>query len=362
MRLSKINTNTTVRTNGRARGVLLALAALVAVTMAMPVFAQAETPPTPVDAPPVPVLPAADRVAATLTPAEGPFTVGDPIELSLEVVHPDNTGIIVPQLETNWGDLEVRSQGAVATVDNGDGTLTTHQTIEVALFAPGEFQTPLLAVTVSDTGGALTQAMAAPASLTVASILADGDETLRDIKPQADLPLPATWPQTAVLAMVALVIVVFLAWWVLRRRRGRTMIDNRPPEQVAYDELDHIQSLNLPAAGRYDTYYALVADTLRTYLERQYGLPARDRTTAEIDAVLGQTIMATVYARTLIAMLDDCDLVKFAHILPSETTAQMLLEDARRFVAQTTAEKNAALAALQTGDAKTAALVDPAGA
>ncbi len=72
-------------------------------------------------------------------------------------------------------------------------------------------------------------------------------------------------------------------------------------------------------------------------------------------------MMATVYARTLISILDDCDLVKFAHVVPGETTAQMLLEDARRFVAQTTAEKSAALAAIQTGDAKTAALVDPAG-
>ncbi len=259
---------------------MLTLVTLAAVILAMPVFAQAETPPTPVDAPPVPVLPAADHVVATLTAEAGPFAVGDPIELTLEVVHPDDTGIIVPRLEANWGDLEVRSQGAVSTVDNGDGTLTTRQTIEAVLFAPGDFQTPPLAVTVSDTGGALAQSMAAPAALTIASSLADGDETLRDIKPQVDLPLPAAWPQTAIPVVAALIFMGLLIWWIAHRRRARMPIDNRPPEQVAYDELAHIQSLNLPAAGRYDTHYALVADTLRTYLERQYGLPARDRTTA----------------------------------------------------------------------------------
>ena len=91
------------------------------------------------------------------------------------------------------------------------------QTIVATLFAPGAFQTPPLAVTVSDAAGTLSQAMAAPAALTIVSVLTEKDGELRDIKPQAELALPAPLPvgpiaaAAGALALVALGLV-FWRW------------------------------------------------------------------------------------------------------------------------------------------------------
>ena len=63
------------------------------------------------------VLPArADEgVQATLTPDRDELTVGDPLQLTLEVNHPAGYQVIIPQLDQMWGDFEVWSQSQAAT-------------------------------------------------------------------------------------------------------------------------------------------------------------------------------------------------------------------------------------------------------
>lgn len=289
-----------------------------------------------------PQLPTAADVTAVLAAPTGAFTVGDPVELTLRVTHPAGTQVILPRLEQTWGDFEVREQQPAQTTANGDGTLTTEQTIVATLFAPGDFTTPQLALTVSDAAGQLSQAVAAPAALSIASVLAEGDSELRDIKPQAALEIPAAIPYPALLAGVGAVALALLGFVLWRRWASRKPVDNRTPDQVAYDELARIGALQLPAAGRFSEHYALTADCVRNYLERQFGIAACDRTTLEITAALRTATIAPAQAQSLVTMLAECDLVKFARLAPGSAAAADLLEEARHFVMLTTAAKAAA--------------------
>ena len=85
---------------------------------------------------------AADGVEVRLRPERNELTVGDPVQLTLEVTHPAGSQVIIPQLDVTWGNFEVRDQSPASTVANDDGTLTTRQTLDVTLFDVGEFQTP----------------------------------------------------------------------------------------------------------------------------------------------------------------------------------------------------------------------------
>jgi uncharacterized protein (DUF58 family) len=93
---------------------------------------------------------AAENVQVTLTASQGELTVGDPIELTLEVNHPAGYQVIIPKLEGNWGPFEVREQSQATTIANDDGTETTYQTITVTLFDLGTFETPALPLTISN--------------------------------------------------------------------------------------------------------------------------------------------------------------------------------------------------------------------
>ena len=277
-------------------------------------------------------------VQVTLTPDRSELTVGDPIHLTLEVTHPEGTQVIIPKLDQVWGDLEVRGQSQATTEANDDGTLTTRQTIEATLFNLGEFETPALPLTISDGAGQVREEMAPAVSLTVAPTLAAEDNELRDIKPQASLAVPATWPWIAGGLLLAVAVAV-AGWWLYRRWRGEPflppVVDNRPAWQVAYDELVRIEGLGLLEQGRFKEYYTLVTDCLRTYLERQFKLGVFERTTSELRAILRHSELAPDHARLFLELFAESDLVKFAKFTPDTETARRLTARARELVTLT---------------------------
>lgn len=323
----------------------LTLTLLISAGAAEPANAQADAP---VNAPVTNVLPDAAGVTAEIVaPANAAApTVGDPIALILRVTHPDGSQVILPQLAQQWGDLEVLEQSPVTTSANGDGSLTTEQTITVASFAPGDVQTPPLLVTVADTAGQLRQAAAAPLMLSIASVLAADESELRDIKPQAALTLPQPVPYAPIFA-VSLLALGLLGVAIWRRRSGRPLVDNRTAEQVAIDELVRIGQINLAATARTDETYTLISTCLRSYVERQYHLPALDSTTEELAHTLRSAPISALLWQQLVGLLSECDLAKFARVTPDATEVSETLDRAQRFVTQSAAEIAATMAARQ---------------
>ena len=137
---------------------------------------------------------AADGIQVTLTANQSELTVGDPVELTLEVNHPAGYQVIIPQLEGSWGPFEVQGQSQTTTVANDDGTETTYQTITVTMFDLGAFETPALPLTISDGSGAVLEEMTPPVALTVVPTLAEDDSALKDIRPQVGMKVPSVLP------------------------------------------------------------------------------------------------------------------------------------------------------------------------
>jgi hypothetical protein len=281
-----------------------------------------------------------EGVSAELVVEEGEYFVGDLIPLTLQVSHPAGYRLIPIQLDGNWGEVEVRQVYAPEVSANPDGSETTTQIIEVSLWAPGAYNTAELPVSVADTSGAVGQVSAAPVALNIGSVLIEGDTNLRDLKPQAQLPLPPVWPwAVAGLLLVALVTLGVL--WMIRRRRLNRLAeiekqpDTRKPHEVALDELERIEGLNLPEQGRYKEHYTLASDVLRQYLESAYHVPTLDRTTGEIRRALKYTPLDTEIKSNLVEMLNEADLVKFAKVRPEMHLAKAYVPQVRNSVAYT---------------------------
>jgi hypothetical protein len=282
-----------------------------------------------------PVL-AAEGIEVTLTPDRQELAVGDPVQLTLEVTHPAGYQVILPKLEQAWGPFEVRSQSQATTTANDDGSEATRQTIEVTLFDLGEFETPELQVGISDGAGQVSEERVPPISLTVVSTLAEDDNNLRDIKPQAALTVPPLWPWIVGGVLLA-ALAAMAGWWAYRRRQGKPFglapaVDNRPAWQVAFDTLAAIEGMDLLAQGRFKEHYTLVTDTLRTYLENQFGLRVFDRTTSELKPILRGSELQPEHSRRLLDLFADSDLVKFAKFVPDLKTASRLTARARELV------------------------------
>lgn len=277
-------------------------------------------------------------VTATLSAPDGHLTVGDPIQLTLTLTHPAGYQVILPALPDAWGDFAIVSQSSATVVANADGSATTTMLIDARLFRPGAFDTPALEVSVTDGQGGLQKVMAAPAALSIASVLQEGDTALRDIKPQAVLPLPAAWPwiAAALAALAALAVVARRA-----NQRQKVAVDNRLAHQVALDGLKIIEGLRLPEQGRFKEHYTLVSDTVRVYVERRFGVPALERTTDEMRPDLARAGITPEATALLLAFLQESDLVKFSQWTPDVASAHLLLDRGRMIVELTQPEPTA---------------------
>jgi len=295
---------------------------------------------------------AQDAITVTLTPERTELTVGDVAPLTLRVTHPAGYRVVGTALDglppmmldapaesaappQQWGELEIRNRTAPAVTVNSDGSETTTLAFEGTLWAPGAYSTPALPISVVDTDGRVFNVLADPVSLTVDSVLVDGDTQLREIKPQAAFPPPPLWRQIAgwALAVVAVTLVLWLLlrwlYGVWRLRPGR---DLRPAHQVALDELARVEALDLPGQNRAQEHYTLISHALRRYLEEAYRVPALDRCTSEIHAALHETPIAPAIQQRVMNLLVDADLVKFANLTPESTQAAQSVQDARQLV------------------------------
>jgi hypothetical protein len=280
------------------------------------------------------------------------FTVGDPITLRLEVIHPTGSTVELPLLDKEWGDFEVISQTGQDTVPNENGTSTTRKDIVVTSFAPGQYETPPLLVTHRQADGTAEELARPGHPLTVASVLVEGDENLRDLKPQAELPEPPLWPFILLGLLLAMVIAAALYWagrWAYRRwgpkapaeAASPVFVDTRPPEVIALTELNRIEALDLPGQALLKEHYSLVTECLRGYIEGRYRLPALEQTTDELQSSLRrQPEIATEVRDNFVRMFRRGDLVKFARFRPAVADAYSFLNEARLMVEITTPSRN----------------------
>lgn len=274
---------------------------------------------------------------AVMSGPEGELYVGDPIVLTLSVHHPEDLQVIFPALDEHWGAFTVVSQTLDETLNHGDGFETSTQLIDVRAFQAGVFDTPPLLVKLSDLEGNLSEVSTSPISITIASVLVEGDKTLRDIKPQAALLytnfLP--WAGLGGILLVAILGVSFLYRRQRRNGHGGT-IATRLPHEVALEELDRIEKLDLPKTNAYKSHYTLVSDCVRTYIKNRYQVGTSERTTGEIFKDLNRVDLSPENIRDLISILAECDLVKFSKFQPDAVSAQLIIVESREIVVETT--------------------------
>jgi hypothetical protein len=290
---------------------------------------------------PISAASAQQELSASLSVEAPDLTVGDVVPLILQVKHPAGYRLVPVQLEGAWGDFEIRDISPPQVTSNADGSETTTQTISAALWAPGEHTTLELPVAVSDTQGELHEISALPLSLEVASVLVEGDTQLRDIKPQAELPLPVIWPWIAGFTLAAALLLTWILrrWWMRRKETLADAPDLRLPHEVANDELDRIEGLGLPAQARFKEHYTLASDVLRQYMQDSFHIATIDRTTYEIRSALKYAPLSQTIKSDLQDLLMEADLVKFAKVKPEIDLAQVYIPRVRRVVAVTTPEQ-----------------------
>jgi hypothetical protein len=140
-------------------------------------------------------------------------------------------------------------------------------------------------------------------------------------------------------AVRGLVVRVLALVGLVRRRKPAFDIEIREPgllpSAAALGELDKIQALGLAERGLVREFYTLVSETVRRYLERQFGVLAMESPTSyALEALLGRGLAGEAY-RLVEEVLRESDLVKFAKHMPAGGAVNSLVGRSRTLVSLT---------------------------
>lgn len=121
---------------------------------------------------------------------------------------------------------------------------------------------------------------------------------------------------------IGAVIASILAWLYLRWRKLPKVVKLPPPKLPwvqALEDLAAIRKSKLLEEGKQDEYFDRVSDSVRKYLGARYGFDGLETTTDEMRALLKRVRPPIPRLIEITAFLEDCDLVKFARVVPTDT-------------------------------------------
>lgn len=203
---------------------------------------------------------------------------------------------------------------------------------------PGTVAIPPFTARLEGGGEASSPAL----ELRVTSVLGEHGPAIE--APGAPFPPAFPWAWAAAVAGLLLVAAASLWWFVRARRRRPAPAEVPVPCHVkAQRELARLRGVPRRTPAEIDAFYVAVSGVLRLYLEERFGWRAPERTTEEFLQELGTSrVLDPVQQRELRGFLGQCDLVKFAAVIPGEPVHLQTLEFAEQFVATTRADGDGA--------------------
>ncbi len=178
-----------------------------------------------------------------------------------------------------------------------------------------ELKTGDLSLSYVDNQGEKKTLSAKPATLTIKSNLGPKPEEAALRPLQEIIPASPNWLRyllwVAGFLLLAATALGLLVLHKKKRKRNKPEISD-PPHVRARKEIELLESMGLFESGRYKEFYFSFSEILRKYLEALRGFPAAELTTIEITLV-----MEDERDRSLLPLLREMDLVKFADAVPS---------------------------------------------
>lgn len=276
-----------------------------------------------------------------VTPAE--IKVGDPATATLTLVWGGEAPSETPRFPTwqkEWGDAEVVSAGPVEPMEDQGGRRIYRQQVVITAFRPGTLQLPPPKVVVPLAGRTVEAVAKDQTRLLVGSVL-PGEKSPEAAelteKGPAGLLVP-TAPLLPFLATAGLLLAALLlasarlATRIARQSAAavappRDALASLPPHE---EFLRRLQAID-PAEG--ERAFTALSFALRLFLGRMLGVKALESTTTEIQRLL-RTLLPVGVAQETVALLRECDRVKFARLEVDAATTSQRLEQGRHLARQ----------------------------
>lgn len=175
-----------------------------------------------------------------------------------------------------------------------------------------------------------------PALLYFKSVVAEGDTTLKPMKPNFSFSRP-WWPWILAGSLLA----AFLIWWYKFREEPKEAEPEpqieikpfyNPVKELEKSLLSIKKESNIAETKNFKLFYSEVGDAIRTYFEELYNIPALESTSTELIRYLDAYGVDDIMTEKTRIILRKADLVKFAKFTPSIDDAWETFDQAIEFM------------------------------
>ena len=208
--------------------------------------------------------------------------VGEPITFRITLEADPGISVDLPEVGSRIEGFRIVNMGKEGPKKR-EGRIWSQRWYELRADFTGSYVLPAVSLRYTDPEGKEQTAETKQVFVEVESVLGQstGEKDIRDLKPleKAKREIPRWWGFLLIggLAVVGLLAGLFLYF----RGKRKTQEAHRTPEEIAREELEHLEATGLLEEERYREYVFGLSLIFRRYLEGRFSLPAAEQTTEE---------------------------------------------------------------------------------
>ena len=271
--------------------------------------------------------------------------IGDALHLEIEVIADPGVELLMPEFGEALERFKVVDFVPREKLDP-NGQIQSQQRYTLRVPSSGPHQIPSILVEFVDRrpgrppapdGQDAYEILTDPIPFDVGSVLpeaaaAELSPPLGRLDP-IQSPMTPHWPWVIGLLLAGL---VGLPWGFRKLRAIRDQAAVRSAWEIARTELDDLLKGPLPNKENIDAYFVQLSGIVRTYLEARFGVRSPELTTERfLEAASDSPELSESHQLLLRDLLLQCDLVKFAQVVPAASTIQDIISLAGRFIDET---------------------------
>lgn len=279
----------------------------------------------------------AQEISVTASTDTSDFMIGDRINYTLNIKMNNDVYIINPFFRDSLKNIDVISISNPILEEIETGKSVKYLCV-LSRYDSAQVTIPPIKVeyrTKSDS--TLKFVLSNPVTINIHRVNVSMQEEIKDIKP------PIRLFNYLFLIYIAIALLILLIWFVIYRRyfkkrsqsEQKTNVEKIPIHKLILQKLDNLEKEELWQNGFVKDYHSRITDIIREYFEKQFGLPALERTTTESLKLLSKHPKGVKVLDVTSQFLNNADLVKFAKYQPLESVNQEMMTQAKDIVKQT---------------------------
>ncbi|MCD6115691.1 hypothetical protein J7K93_01640 [bacterium] len=267
--------------------------------------------------------------------------IGDVITYTVTVSYLKNVEVKAPGAGENLGAFEIRNY-KISDPEKENGRTVLKAEYKISTFSTGDYFIPPVTVYYKLAGDTSVSAISTEKiRITVESMKPSEEGDIRDIKGPVEIYL-TFWEKIRPFVFgIGLILFLAAGYFMYRlKKEGKSLLPERkepprPPHEIALERLDELKESNLVADAKIKEFHIRLSDIIRRYISGRYYVPAPEMTTSEISNSFRSGEIPSEQYDMLMSLLFQCDMVKFAKVIPVDSECIGALDTAYKFVNET---------------------------